>query len=346
MRSRLDEARVKVRRKLESFLAEKKAQLAEINDWGVDVCDRLLSFSLGSKMLRGSLVVLAYELVNGPATDDVLRSALAIEFLNSGLLMQDDVMDDDDMRRGQAAIHVQYSDVGKKKGIVNHEKFGTSMSICAADMGFFWAFELLAGTHPRIIQDFGVEFSRVGLGQMHDVYLGHSKECPAPSEVIKMYRAKAARYTFALPLVTGARLAGASKEVCDQLERFGETVGIMFQIRDDQIGLYGASSRIGKPIGSDILEQKKTLYWVHFHEQASDLDKEVLRRIANKGALSSADLEKVRGLFESSGAFSAVNGKMAELERAAISIVEATELNQDQKNLLMWLVDYNKERTK
>lgn len=83
---------------------------------------------------------------------------------------------------------------------------------------------------------------------------------PTEAEIIAMYRYKTGRYTFSLPLAIGAVIAGASDEARIALEEAGEELGIAFQLKDDELGLFADEAELGKPVGSDIREDKKTLH--------------------------------------------------------------------------------------
>ena len=78
-------------------------------------------------------------------------------------------------------------------------------------------------------------------------------------------RYKTGRYSFSLPLLAGAMLADAPAELRGKLETFGESIGLLFQIRDDELGLFGDERELGKPVGSDVREGKKTHHLLIAH---------------------------------------------------------------------------------
>ena len=195
--------------RLEKFLRRKKQGLSNINHWGSDVIETLLPFVTAGKTIRGSLVVYSYLLFNKTIPDYVLDAAAALELIHSGFLVHDDIMDKDTLRRGMKAIHVQY---------------GEAIGICVGDLLFFLGYELLT---PNGIALASREFANVAVAQMQDVSGG--------GDTLATYTYKTARYTFSLPMMAGAILAGADKNTTDLLEKLGEAMGLLFQIRDDEL---------------------------------------------------------------------------------------------------------------
>lgn len=206
---------------LRRYLAEKKKSLSAINPYGDDLVDRILPMVTAGKTIRGSLVLLAYCFTNDKPSRDAIKVAAALELLQTALVIHDDIMDKDDTRRGLSSIHVQYK--------------SDAMAMCVGDVLFFMAFELLGSMNvdaeilARVIQLVGREYQFVGVAQMADV----SKKAKTKEDILRLYTYKTARYTFAVPLVIGATLAGSSGDVIDNLSAFGENVGVLFQIRDD-----------------------------------------------------------------------------------------------------------------
>lgn len=225
---------------LSSFLASKRKEFARVNGWGTDALQKIQAIASEGKAIRGSLVLLTHDLLDGKVKDDALRVAAAYELIQTGLLIHDDIMDHDALRRGKPALHTQYK--------------SEALAMCVGDILFFLAHELLATlVSPKevstAIQTLSNQiFEEVGIAQMQDMSLSHSEDIPAKEEIISLYRFKTARYTFALPMMAGAILAHADPLTVDLLEKLGENMGILFQIRNDEKGIAG-----------DTRENKKTL---------------------------------------------------------------------------------------
>ncbi len=255
------------------YLQDKQPAFRAVNLWGSDVITRLDRFVARGKTIRGSLVLLSHDMFGGANTNGALRAAGALELIHAGLLIHDDIMDQDQLRRGQDAMHVQYERATFPRAAVNGEgqrnhvketlsnekrkRCGEAMAMCVGDVTFFMAMELLS-SNPQIHQLIASELSSVCLAQMQDVSSCCSAVIPSSSDVMTLYRYKTARYSFSLPLTIGAILAQALSKDIHILDELGESFGILFQIRDDQLNASGKSEETGKPVGSDAREGKKT----------------------------------------------------------------------------------------
>ena len=251
-----------VEARLEQLLRQKEKELSSVNHWGNDIIQRLLPFVRGGKTIRGSLLLYAYSLFKKPLLPFVLDVATALELFQSGFLIHDDIMDQDPTRRGRPAIYKQYERLAGEKGGRDESRFGESMGINAADLCFFLGFELLGGLpekYSHVVQIVSREFSSVVAAQMQDVSSGHLPIRLTREDILSLYRHKTARYTFSLPLVVGATLAGAENSTISKLKSLGVTVGLLFQIQDDAFSVSGNSRETGKPVGSDARNKKQTL---------------------------------------------------------------------------------------
>ncbi|HAX37710.1 MAG: hypothetical protein A2Y37_08295 [Spirochaetes bacterium GWB1_60_80] len=294
---------------LEACLAEQGQVYAAVApQLGADAAARLLAFAARGKLLRGCLVYLGYELAGGdrtaPAADQQLAGAgAAMELFQSGLLIHDDIMDRDRMRRGAPTLHVGYETSLAADGATDPGHHGAALGICAGDLAFFAAFQLLAGLpcDPvialRVSALAARELALVGVAQMQDVANGAQPAGgaePTASDILRLYRYKTGRYTFSLPLALGATLANAPAADVAALEAAGERLGIVFQLKDDELGLFAEQAELGKPVGSDIREDKKTFLRLRLLERADAAGQSGLRAIFGRGQPSAADLASVR----------------------------------------------------
>lgn len=336
---------------LVSHLKQQEPILSRINMFGPDLLFRLQEFAVDGKMVRGGLVLLAQDMFTEENTDDGLKVAIALELFHSSLLIHDDIMDNDFTRRGNRTIFAQYTDFADKQNLASSKQFGVSMGICAGDIGFFLAFSLLSqltcdpDKKTKLIRLFSDEMINVGLMQMQDVYFGNSDKTVSEEQILSMYTYKTARYTFTLPLLAGAILSGKSINVLKSLEKLGESLGIIFQIRDDELGIYGSEIKLGKPIGSDIREEKKTLFYSTLFAKVSSKEKEKLSKIFGNKLISPEMIEYVRLLIETTGTRSVINDHVSKLSRAATQLIEDLKISIKYKTVLKELLSYNLTRT-
>jgi geranylgeranyl diphosphate synthase, type I len=334
-----------------------------IHELGPDSCERLESFSIAGKMIRGGLVCLGAALEDGTVPDDAVKAGAAIELFQSALLVHDDIMDRDETRRGDASVYMQYAGDAKRNGIRDALHIGESLGICAGDIAFFVAFEILSNlrisARNEIIALSSRELQYVGVAQLADVYRGaldfsaayqdssrDSEEAGSESETtLRVYLYKTGRYTFSLPLMIGALISGASQSRIENLERLGEKLGVLFQIKDDEIGLFGSESEIGKPVGSDIREGKKTIFYTELLGAIEAGDRVRLDRVFGNAEADDDDIEWIRNTVESCGVRARINDYVHRYAAEAESYFAALDgSHAPTMRLLRELHEYNMHR--
>lgn len=221
----------------------------------------------GGKRLRPILCLWTHDLLRGHAVEPVLDVACALEFVHTYSLVHDDLpcMDDDALRRGRPACHVQ---------------FGEAIAVLTGDALLNIAYETILGaawSEPeralrcaRVLADAASHRALVG-GQVLD--LQSEGVSPTPERLAAIHSAKTAALLRAAVLC-GAVSAGASHEELEKLGRVGHDLGLAFQIVDDVLDVVAGSSELGKTAGKDAGAGKATypaLYGVqrarqHAHE--------------------------------------------------------------------------------
>jgi len=327
-----------------AFLASKRANMAGLRPWGPDVLERLGTFTRKGKMIRGGLVALGREMAGGRAGAAAVRAGTAFELIQSGLLIHDDIMDRDPRRRGGPSIHEQYARLSPSASRAGDAHFGTSMAICAGEIAIFLAFEAMAGRPGPAKRTaaaqklFASEFGLVGLGQMLDIEAGTTRKPLPERRILEVYRYKTARYSFYLPLAAGWALGGGRSAVRPALEQLGEDLGLAFQIRDDELGLFGSPGLTGKPVGSDVREGKRTLHAAGLLNRATGADRERLAGIFGCAGATEADIRFVRDLAERLGVRKDVRRVMTRLGRRAGDEIKALPVRAGQKEILEGLL--------
>jgi geranylgeranyl diphosphate synthase type I len=333
---------------LESFISKRRQLLGGLT-WSADVIDRLDKFTGGGKLLRGSLICYSYALCgDGSETSippPVLNAATAIELIHAGLLMHDDIIDQDDLRRGQPAIHQQYRVLAGRQYLAEPSRLGENLGLCAGDMVLFLAFELLASAQSAaggtaLSELFVRELATVCAGQMQDIYLGASSKPSTKTDVYAVMRAKTATYSVALPLAAGAILAGQTAAMRRQLYAVGMAAGTMFQIRDDELGALGRSAEIGKPVGSDIREGKKTLLYYYLWRSVNAAERQRLQAIFGNQDADPADIAYVQKSMRRHNVPARLKEDIAKLDQTASSHINQLALVPKAKTELRQLVKF------
>ncbi|MFW6378766.1 MAG: polyprenyl synthetase family protein [Nanoarchaeota archaeon] len=330
---------------LTRIITEKRKEWVLTNRWGSDSLDRLLEFMLAGKMVRGSIVLwIADEFSSG--NTESLPGAAAMELLQAALLIHDDIMDDDDTRRGLPSIHKQYETLGSKYHYDDQQHFGTSMAICLGDLALFLAFEELAKLQDvEVISLFSKSISIVGLGQMQDVSWGFQSEIPDAGDILSMYDHKTSMYTFTLPFLLGASIAHIDKSLSRRFQELGSVLGQLYQLRDDQLGLYSTHGTMGKSIGIDFVTGKKTPYYSLLLKRADDKDLQYLDSLLSKRSLDSHDLSDIHGLLEKYEVSSAIEDMMGKLEMQAKDHISGMKLSSSLENKLYSLLELCMKRS-
>ncbi len=348
--------RQRIRRWLERLLAARGGDLAAVNPLGRELGERLYHFAAQGKMLRGGMVSLGAGLLDcgaRPPEEAVLAAGAAMELFQCGLLVHDDIMDRDATRRGEPTIHRQYAGEAQNRRARDPEHLGQSLGICAGDVAFFLGFEVLSGppvpepARAGLLSLCAGELSRVAIAQMQDVAWGAGPD-PAPEEeVLRLYTFKTGRYTFSLPLAAGALLAGCGPEPRAALERLGECLGILFQLRDDLLGLFGNARELGKPVGSDVREGKKTILHGRLLARAPEATAARLRDIFGNPGIGEAELDFVRKQVEGLGVLREVEELSAGYAAEAHRLIERLpRARAEERGVLSDLVRYTSERTR
>lgn len=344
--------RIRVIAYLNAFLRDKRKAYARVNAWGADALDKLGPFAQTGKMLRSGMVSIGARIGGGGAGRAAIRAGAAIELIQAALLIHDDIIDRDEMRRGRPSIHHEYALQGRALNSRDAVHFGEGMGICLADIAFFLAFEILSTlpVSPRaraeILSLWSAELGLVGLAQMQDLFFGEASPPIRPDDIIRLYLYKTARYTFSVPLLTGAKLAGAPRGVQEKLDRLGETLGVLFQLKDDDLGLFGSEAELGKPVGSDVRECKQTLLAHFLFREASPPQTRRLREIFGNPRITPAMVDEVKEMVETQGVRRRLLARIGRMRRRALVEIEALPTTGGARRLLLELLEYSVTRRK
>jgi geranylgeranyl diphosphate synthase, type I len=272
----------------------------------------------GGKRLRGALVVLGCEAAGGEP-GWALDASVGIELLHAYLLVHDDFMDRDEVRRGGPTVHAAL------ERATGSAHLGASLAVLLGSLLEAWALELVLGAKVPAERTAAAgrllarALQEVTLGQMQDVAAPLGRELAA-SDALAVQKMKTGGYSFELPLRLGAVLAGAADPVLATLEGFARPLGQAFQIADDLLGTFGAPEVTGKPNASDLREGKRTLLVARALEAADPRDAALLRAGLGKPDLGDAEAAAMREVLVRSGALQScreeANGLLAEALRA------------------------------
>ena len=232
----------------------------------------------GGKRIRATLPWLVAKAV-GDTHAGMLDVGAAIETIHNFTLVHDDIMDDDDVRRGRPAVHIEYN---------------LPTAINAGDAMLAIAFEALASAEglepellPHLVKRIGWMVRRVAEGQQLDIDF-EGRIAVSEAEYLEMIEGKTA-VMFLTCAEIGAHLAGADRDIIECMHDWGLAVGICFQLMDDLIDVVSDSDTLGKPAGSDIAQGKRTLMVIHALSQMDSPSKQDLLDVLGKGDLATPE---------------------------------------------------------
>jgi geranylgeranyl diphosphate synthase, type I len=307
------------------------ARVANARHSGSDVesvADAVRSLVLrGGKRMRAVLLAASYEACGGEGgCSPVMAAGAALELLQAYLLVHDDWMDGDDVRRGGPSVPAMM-----RERLPQH---ADAASILAGDLAAAWAHEALLELDlpPERVLQAARELARVEEEVIHGQVLDVCSRAVSAREVEALHALKTASYTVRGPVVMGARLAGASEAQVAALAAFAIPLGVAFQLRDDLLGTFGDARTTGKPAGGDLRKGKRTA--LVLEAGANPRVREALERVLGRGDATENDVTAAVAALSASGARARVEARIAELTDQARKALEAAELGPRGRALL------------
>ena len=274
--------------------------------------------SLGGKRVRPVLTLLAYNLYKDDP-ERIMTQAIGLETYHNFTLLHDDLMDNADMRRGHETVH---------------KKWNANQAILSGDTMLLQAFERIEDCDVAYVKDvfqtFLITTYEIGEGQQLDVEF-ETRNDVTEDEYIEMIRLKTS-VLLACAVKIGAILAGASKEDQENLYKFGEQIGLAFQLQDDLLDVYGDPKVFGKNIGGDITSNKKTYMLINAYNRASDAQRQELMKWINAKEFNRNEkVAAVTKLYDEIGIRQLCEQKMEECYQLALKFLAKVNVPEDRK---------------
>lgn len=277
--------------------------------------------SMGGKRIRPTLMLLAYNLYK-ENPEDILMNACALETYHNYTLLHDDLMDNADMRRGHLTVHKKWND---------------NTAILSGDSMLVLAFQRMMQCDTKHLKDildlFTVTALEIGEGQQYDMEF-ETRNDVKEEEYIEMIRLKTS-VLLACALKIGAILADANAEDADNLYKFGEQIGLAFQLQDDYLDVYGDSKVFGKEIGGDITSNKKTYMLINAFNKANDAQrKELTRWVSARDFDRNEKVDAVTRLYNEIGIDQLAQDKIAYYFAQSRKYLDAVNVPEEKKEEL------------
>lgn len=232
------------------------------------------------KMLRPALCLAATEAVGGDWRDAV-NVAAALEIFHTFTLVHDDIMDGDELRRGHPTLH---------------KAFGDNRALLSGDTLLIYVYQHLSDIEetkfPRVFRAFNNGAMDVCKGQGWDMEF-ESSDHVEPQEYEMMIDLKTGAL-IRLACHLGGIMGGGSDEAIEALSRFGILLGRAFQMQDDLLEVTSSSTTMGKSLGSDVMNEKKTWIWIDLKSRLTKSELEEWQSIQNGGELAEHHRDQVK----------------------------------------------------
>jgi len=346
----LDNYKRLVNRELDLFFQSKLEKADLIDTSSKEMIEILKEFTMrGGKRLRAALVYYGYRCFGDKNLKEVIKASMTMELIQSYLLIHDDIIDNDDLRRNGPTLHISYKNIAKRKyKKIDSNHFGMSMAILAGDICSAFANEIIAKLDIK--ERYKIEALKVLNHSVHHVIYGQVLDILSQlrstnnKEIEKIHKLKTATYTIESPLHLGALLAGAKQKHLKTLSSYAIPLGKAFQIKDDILGMFGEKERIGKPVDSDIKEGKKNLLIIKSLENANPAQKQQIQEALGNQDLTKNQLNQVRAIVIKTGSLSYSQNLARKLVQKAKSAIKSAKFKPAGKNFLLKIADYIEKR--
>jgi geranylgeranyl diphosphate synthase type II len=278
--------------------------------------------SIGGKRIRPLLSMLSCQLFGKPGLF-ALHAGVAVELFHNFTLIHDDIMDKAPLRRGKTAVHIKWSE---------------NSALLSGDTLFVVAYkELLqhdASFLPELISIFSKTAQEVCEGQQMDMDF-ETRDEVSIDEYIEMIRLKTA-VLLAGALEMGAIIGDANAKNREHIYRFGEHIGIAFQLQDDLLDVYAESKTFGKKVGGDIIANKKTFLLLKAKELANTEQSERFLYLEHENN-HEQKVVRTKELFEQLGVRALAKEEMTRHFQLSLKHLSQIEVSDESKQPLKML---------
>jgi geranylgeranyl diphosphate synthase type II len=274
--------------------------------------------SIGGKRVRPVLTMLAYNLYKDNPLS-IMSQAIGLETYHNFTLLHDDLMDHADMRRGHETVH---------------KKWDANRAILSGDTMLLQAFERVEDCDPAklpaIFKVFIQTTLEIGEGQQLDVEFENRNDV-TEDEYIEMIRLKTS-VLLACACKIGAIMADAPAEDVENMYKFGEKLGLAFQLQDDLLDVYGDPAVFGKNIGGDITSNKKTYMLINAFNRANPTQlAELTKWVDAKEFNRNEKVAAVTNLYNEIGIRKLCEQKIEQYYQESLVYLEKVKVSDERK---------------
>jgi len=300
----------RVEERINEALVSHESRLSEIADYLINA---------GGKRIRPAVSLLVFRACGGHDVRDMVDLSVALELIHTATLLHDDIIDSNDVRRGQDAAPLKY---------------GIADTLVTGDYLFCRAFEICGRFEPKIVAWAADACVQLTEGEMLQGRFRQNLEADEDLYLEIVGRKTASLFTAGAQI--GSYLAGVNSLMVDRMRSCGRHIGVAFQMIDDVLDIEGDPNNIGKQIGTDLLDGNPSLPIVR------TLQITAVREAFVAEACNAALAQKARAAIMDSGVLEAIRGEALDHARAATEIITDlpdNEFREALSKLVAGLVD-------
>ncbi|MBR6458802.1 MAG: polyprenyl synthetase family protein [Actinomycetaceae bacterium] len=305
---------------------------------------QIRSIVRGGKRTRALLAYAGMLCAGDINEEQAVALGAALELFQASALVHDDIIDNSPLRRGKPSAHIAFEQLhAEKSWLGDGNSFGRGAAITIGDLLLAGACELFNQALESAPSDavltalslFNTMMIEVAYGQFLDIREEHLplNETAPHERALGILTHKSARYSVEMPLTIGATLAGAHPQLVNDLRDLGLQLGIAFQLRDDDLGIFGDPAVTGKPACGDIAEGKRTVLLSLMRERITADDRAFLDECLGR-ELSAGEAERIQRLGEECGARAAHETMIESYEGEAHSRAQSLQCHESGRALL------------
>lgn len=330
---------------LDSYFSSSIQQATLIDPLYADLWEHMRHFiTTGGKRIRPYMVMLAYQAFDGDDIEMIIPVAAAHEILHTSLLIHDDIIDRDFIRRGVPNVIGRYQESYARYDMAAHDQlhYAQSSALLGGDVLISEAYNIIIESDlpdsdkmraQKILREAIFE---VAGGELIDTEMAFRHDTHVDPDIVTRY--KTSGYSFISPLVTGATLARASADQIASLRLFATHLGLAFQLTDDILGVFGSSEETGKPNDSDIKEGKRSYLALRCIDMLAEHERTKFLQVFGNPSAGEAEINLVRDLMKTSGALQDTEHKIESNRQKSLELLSSLGVTPEYQSALESLV--------
>ena len=328
-----------IEREIEEYFSEALSNAYDYHPFTAEVYRSLEEFVLRrGKRLASCSTLLTYSGYTNRIDDRILKVCVGVELYRHCILIHDDLVDRDELRRGEATVHKMFSDQCD-------ERFGEGVAVFLGDMVYALAAKAILdsgfeeGKLAAVLKVLFEGYREVNESQILDLLFEHRD---VSVEEWYAMASKRAASLFRVTMLAGVILGDAPKTDLELLKEAAVNIGCAFDIQDDIIDTYASPEQYGRPPCRDLALGKKPLHVVFALGSQNREKSEDLRRLLGK-ELTAEEIEQARLIIRESEGLKAAKARSKEHAERAKALIEKTKLNRETKEFFCSFINYIEE---